>query len=80
MSELKDVAGYINENGLPSNESMRADIESHEREITANLINQKLDEYRNLFERWKNGNELSDDEVKRMTDLSQELTDLTETI
>lgn len=80
MSELNDVAKYINENGIPSTDSMRANIEANERAMIDNPVYEKLDEYRSLFERWKAGEGLSEDETKRMTDLSQELTEIAEKI
>lgn len=73
MSELKDVADYINHEGLPDPESMRADIEENNKTQVENSINQKLDEYRNLYDRFKKGEELSEEETQRMAGLSKEL-------
>ncbi len=73
MSELKDVADYLKQEGLPSKDSMRADIEANDILLHESVVMKKLDEYKVLFNRFKDGDELSDDEILRMTDLSKEL-------
>ncbi len=73
MSELKDVADYLKQEGLPGKESMRADIEANDILLHESVVMKKLDEYKVLYNRFKDGDELSDDEIRRMTDLSKEL-------
>ncbi len=74
---LKNVADHIKEKGLPSVESMRSDIDENERK---NLITEKLEEYKTLFERFKAGEELGEDELRKMAGLSNELNKLSQEI
>jgi hypothetical protein len=76
MNELRDVANHINLEGLPSRESMRADIEANNRVIAERPIYQKLDQYRSLYDRFTKGEDLTDDEIHQMTNLAKELEEL----
>lgn len=75
---LRDIANRINNEGLPDTESMRADIEANERLMLKNKIEPKLKEYTALFNRFKDGDELTEDEVSKMANLSDELNKLSE--
>ncbi len=77
---LKNVADHIKENGLPDEDSMRADIRENERKMLENSITVKLEEYTNLFERFKAGEELSKEERIKMVSLAGELDELSHEI
>ncbi len=73
MNELRDVRDFINREGLPSTETMRADVEANDRALAEKPIYQKLDQYRSLYDRFTKGEELTEDELHKMTTLSKEL-------
>ncbi len=73
MNELREVADHINNEGLPNNESMRADIEMNDRNLLQQTIEKKLNEYTVLFNKFKAGEDLTNEEVTSMTELSDEL-------
>ena len=62
-----------NENNLPPVEDMRTQVEAQRLNNIENDIHKDLARYKELFLRWKEQNDLNDDETKEMAGLSEKL-------
>jgi hypothetical protein len=58
---------------LPSTEDMRFQVAAQDAADFRKMIQDKLSEYTALFNRFKEGDVLTEEETIRMTDLSEEL-------
>lgn len=67
---LQHVVGHIKKHGLPSEAEMRAVVEEGEQKRFLEETKVWLDEYRELFNRWTSGGELTDEEMRRFTELA----------
>ncbi len=77
---LPRAVAEIKEKGLPSKERMRADLAKWDAEEYQAALEDKVAEYRDLFQRFSSGAEMTDKEQERMTDLSEELAKIAESI
>lgn len=69
---LEDIANKIGKDGLPTADVMRAQIAENEaaREIRLAEIKTINSAYTILFNRFKNGEKLTDEEIKKMSEMS----------
>lgn len=82
---LEKAIAQIKKEGLPSADVMRAQLDEMRTQLDEERHNElpaflkvRLSEHTGLFERFKSGEELTDAELKRMTDLSDEFQSLQE--
>jgi hypothetical protein len=72
FNNLGEVVGHIKKEGLPSKDEMEAQLDEARGGEQEQNINLKLAEYKNLFNKFKEGS-VNADELSRMTKLSDEL-------